>query len=87
MDKSEKYELRNHMPMSPFVILIDDITMFETIKKAKVMGLKWEGPKGPIAAIVRVMLNNFAAGKYEVSKEDIEAEVLFTKNKNKRSSM
>ena len=90
MTDEHKKELREHMSMKAFTFMLDDVTKLLVLQKLREMGL--DTKKGSISALIRVLLNHFAAtpiadpAMIELAKE-IEEEYLFTTKKNKRSTM
>ena len=90
MTDEHKKELREHMSMKAFTFMLDDVTKLLVLQKLREIGL--DTKKGSISALIRVLLNHFAAtptadpAMIELAKE-VEEEYLFTTKKNKRSTM
>lgn len=90
LTNEHKRELREHMSMKAFTFMLDDVTKLIVLQKLKELGL--DTKKGSISALIRVLLNHFAAtstadpAMTELTKE-IEEEYIFTTKKNKRSTM
>lgn len=89
MTSEQKNELREHMSMRAFTFYLDDITKLEVLTKLRENGC--DQKKGTLAALIRVLLSEFAAATDPTYTNSIfckvEQEYLFTTKKNKRSNM
>lgn len=85
----EKHKLREHIRMSQFNFMLDDLTKLEALKKLKENGL--DTKKGTLSALIRVLLAQFAESDspewIEYTCHLVRQEYLFTTKKNKRSTM
>ncbi|MBR5199790.1 MAG: hypothetical protein IKW20_08215 [Bacteroidales bacterium] len=82
-------ELRNHMRMRAFTFMLDDVTKVKVLKRLREAGCDSE--KGTLSALIRVLLNEFAALSDDqvltYLLAEVEKEYLYTTKKNKRSTM
>lgn len=90
MTQMDKNALREHMTMKAFTFYLDDITKLCVIQKLKSNGL--DTKKGTLAALIRVLLSNFAEmdpndPEFVQILEQTKLEYIFTTKKNKRSTM
>jgi hypothetical protein len=90
MMQMDKNALREHMTMKAFTFYLDDITKLCVIQKLKSNGL--DTKKGSLAALIRVLLSDFADmdqndPKFASILAQVENEYTFTTKKNKRSTM
>lgn len=88
MTENEK-ELREHMTMKLFNFYLDDVTKLKVLKKLRENGMTQE--KGTLAALIRVLLNEFTECDNPITTEylidKVQEEYTFTTKKNKRSKL
>lgn len=88
--QTKKNELREYMTMKAFTFYLDDITKLCVMQKLKNNGL--DTKKGSLAALIRVLLGNFAdmdptSPEFTLILAQVNDEYIFTTKKNKRSTM
>jgi hypothetical protein len=81
--------LRQNTNMKLFNFYLDDVTKLIVLQKMRTLGL--DGKKGTLAALIRVLLNEFAESDDvhhdSIIKYKVEDEYLLTTKKNKRSKL
>lgn len=81
--------LRENTTMKLFNFYLDDVTKLQVLQKMHTLGL--DGKKGTLAALIRVLLNEFAESDDvhhdSIIKYKVEEEYLLTTKKNKRSKL
>ena len=89
MNEQDKM-LRERTSMKLFNFYLDDLTKLAVLKRLRLNGLD-STKKGTFAALIRVLLRQFAETNnpewIEAVCNDVEEEYLFTTKKNKRSTL
>ena len=83
-------KLREHTSMRLFNFYLDDLTKLQVLQKLRQNGLD-ASAKGTLAALMRVLLRQFAesdnAEWIDAVCREVEEEYIFTTKKNKRSKL
>lgn len=89
MTNEEITYIRENTTMKLFNFYLDDVTKLKVLQKIQSLGIN--GQKGTLAALIRVLLNEFAESDDlhhdEIIKYKVQDEYRLTTKKSKRSKL
>ena len=89
MTREEIAHIRENTSMKLFNFYLDDVTKLQVLQKMQSLGI--DGQKGTLAALIRVLLNEFAENDDLhhdlIIKYKVQDEYRLTTRKNKRSKL